>query len=276
MGVHLTFVRSVDLDEWTQRQIDAMRLGGNGSARAYFRKHGMTDLYGGKTEKKYKSKAAQAYKAELAKLVDAEAAKRGEAVQAASDDKPSSLLANLDLADQKQSESEAKAKLAAARAAAGKPTTGVLTPKAKLAASMPGAGKLSVPAGGMLRKPTSSKGVGARLLKKKPTATTSKLRVNKLAINLPSSTATNDDFEDIESTQNAIAEAEKKALEEKLAKEKEAEEAKEKEANGPAEPPAPIPPPVPKEEPTPKPLQSSMETNMAKLKAMNGDFFSQL
>lgn len=52
MGVHLTFVRSVDLDEWTQRQIDAMRLGGNGNARAFFRKHGFTELYGSKAEKK--------------------------------------------------------------------------------------------------------------------------------------------------------------------------------------------------------------------------------
>ena len=77
MGVHLTFVRSVDLDEWTQSQIDAMRLGGNGNARAYFRKHGFTDLYGSKTDKKYKSKAAQSYKVELAKLVqDAGAAIR--------------------------------------------------------------------------------------------------------------------------------------------------------------------------------------------------------
>jgi ADP-ribosylation factor GTPase-activating protein 2/3 len=56
MGVHLTFVRSVDLDEWTQPQIDAMRIGGNANARQYFRKHGFTDLYGGKTEKKYKAK----------------------------------------------------------------------------------------------------------------------------------------------------------------------------------------------------------------------------
>jgi ADP-ribosylation factor GTPase-activating protein 2/3 len=80
MGVHLTFVRSCDLDEWTQIQIDAMRLGGNGNARAYFRKHGFTDLHGGKTEKKYKSKGAVSYKAELAKLVAAAAAKRGEGV----------------------------------------------------------------------------------------------------------------------------------------------------------------------------------------------------
>ena len=28
MGVHITFVRAVDLDEWTQGQLDAMRLGG--------------------------------------------------------------------------------------------------------------------------------------------------------------------------------------------------------------------------------------------------------
>lgn len=74
MGVHLTFVRSVDLDEWTQRQIDAMRIGGNENATKFFRKHGCTDFHG-KTERKYQSKAAVAYRAELAKLVEAEAAK---------------------------------------------------------------------------------------------------------------------------------------------------------------------------------------------------------
>lgn len=45
MGVHLTFVRSVDLDEWTQRQIDAMRIGGNDNAKKFFKKHGVTDFY---------------------------------------------------------------------------------------------------------------------------------------------------------------------------------------------------------------------------------------
>jgi Putative GTPase activating protein for Arf len=44
LGVHTTFVRSVDLDEWTARQMDAMRLGGNANAQAYFRKHGISDL----------------------------------------------------------------------------------------------------------------------------------------------------------------------------------------------------------------------------------------
>ena len=40
MGVHITFVRSTDLDEWTSEQLCAMTMGGNGKARAYFKKHG--------------------------------------------------------------------------------------------------------------------------------------------------------------------------------------------------------------------------------------------
>ena len=43
LGVHVTFVRSVDLDEWTQRQVDAMRIGGNDNARKFFGKHGCTE-----------------------------------------------------------------------------------------------------------------------------------------------------------------------------------------------------------------------------------------
>jgi ADP-ribosylation factor GTPase-activating protein 2/3 len=41
MGVHVTFVRSVDLDEWNQQQIDTMRLGGNANCANFFRKHGI-------------------------------------------------------------------------------------------------------------------------------------------------------------------------------------------------------------------------------------------
>ena len=38
MGVHITFVRSTELDEWTEDQINAMKLGGNGPATAWFKK----------------------------------------------------------------------------------------------------------------------------------------------------------------------------------------------------------------------------------------------
>eukprot|EP01038_Epipyxis_sp_PR26KG_P015621 gene15621-21111_t len=66
MGVHITFVRSCDLDEWTQDQLDIMKLSGNGNARAFFKKHGVTDAQM-TSEKKYKTKAAQEYKRHLNK-----------------------------------------------------------------------------------------------------------------------------------------------------------------------------------------------------------------
>ena len=222
MGVHLTFVRSCDLDEWTQSQIDAMRLGGNGNARSYFRKHGFTDLYGGKTDKKYTSKAAISYRSELAKLVAAEAAKRGEGVPVQDDEKAAgtggtSLLANLDLVDEKNQQEEAIKKLQAARVNGGGNSAGMLQPKAQLASSMSGASKLIVTpklstAGSMLRKPTTS----SSLLKKSTTATSSKMRINKLSMKLPFNGAggndnDGDNFEDIEQTQKNVKEAEEKA-----------------------------------------------------------------
>lgn len=52
--MHLSFVRSVDLDEWTPQQLTTMRLGGNLNAAQFFRRHGVGDgvkvrsmLYGG-------------------------------------------------------------------------------------------------------------------------------------------------------------------------------------------------------------------------------------
>ena len=43
MGVHITFVRSCDLDEWSADQLEIMKLSGNGNAKSYFKKHGVTD-----------------------------------------------------------------------------------------------------------------------------------------------------------------------------------------------------------------------------------------
>ena len=35
--------RSCDLDEWTADQLDIMRLGGNGNAKLYLKKHGVPE-----------------------------------------------------------------------------------------------------------------------------------------------------------------------------------------------------------------------------------------
>ncbi|GAX25489.1 ADP-ribosylation factor GTPase-activating protein 2/3 [Fistulifera solaris] len=170
MGVHITFVRAVDLDEWTQGQIDAMRLGGNKNAREYFQKHGFTDFHG-KVEKKYKSKAAQMYKVELSKLV---AAHRGETDAEA---EAAEALQNLALVDQPQ-----------AIAAAIKPLEEA-KPVATLASQNPNAkGRLETPPSSgngpklVLRKLSSGASTNSKnLLKKKP-ATSTKLRVNKLSV----------------------------------------------------------------------------------------------
>lgn len=294
MGVHLTFVRSVDLDEWTQRQIDAMRLGGNGNAREFFRKNGLTDLYGGKAEKKYTSKAAVAYRAELAKLVEAEALKRGEGTAAISPvESTGSLLDNLDLLEKTEQDAEAKAKLAAARAAS---SGTVVQAKAKLASAMPGASKLTVkpPTGGgskvILRKPSSGNLSASKILKKKPSNTGSMLRVNKLSVNGGGSDAADEGFEDIETTQKKVAEAEKEAqqmaADEELARKLQEElnngaPASTQATNGtnaPALAGAASEKPVEKNDntkpPPPERKLSAMEENMAKLQAMNNDFFS--
>lgn len=43
MGVHISFMRSADLDDWQPAQAVSMALGGNARAREYFRQHGITD-----------------------------------------------------------------------------------------------------------------------------------------------------------------------------------------------------------------------------------------
>ena len=249
MGVHITFVRSADLDEWTQRQIDAMRIGGNDNAKKFFRKHGCTDFHSN-TEKKYTSKAAKAYRVELSKLVEAEAVKRGEGIAATAGGADSSVLDAADAAMEKGMEDEARDKLNAARAnGVGGGSAGVLQPSAKLASQMSGAkGRLSTPAstppvsgglstGGLLKKPSSSTTGGPKLVLRKPSSssassrllkkgsslsTASKLRVNRITTPSVSSVSGDDDgFEDVETTQKNIENQKKTEEEEKKKREEE-------------------------------------------------------
>ncbi|KAK7366934.1 hypothetical protein VNO80_08937 [Phaseolus coccineus] len=67
LGVHVSFVRSTNLDMWSPEQLKTMSLGGNNRARNFFKQHGWTD--DGKTDAKYTSRAAELYKNILSKEV---------------------------------------------------------------------------------------------------------------------------------------------------------------------------------------------------------------
>merc|ERR1719253_49683 len=289
MGVHLSFVRSADLDEWTQRQIDAMRIGGDGNARAYFRKAGITDMHA-KCDKKYTCKAAVNYRAELAKRVQAQHEDRDSPVA------NGSILDTLSINDAAQQQQEAKQKLAAARSSKAEEVT---KPKLKLASSS-GAGKLqitpptSAPTSGnaprlLLRKPSSSSTSSSMTFTKKPKA-------KALAIKLPNKKEIlTNDFEDVQATQTALLKAkeeeEKSKQEQKIQQMKQDEEmAKRLQAqlngtttsnnNGSTTTASTNGAAASNEttnKPTPTSMMSkkdSMNDHIEKLKTMNGDFFS--
>ncbi|KII90994.1 hypothetical protein PLICRDRAFT_52664 [Plicaturopsis crispa FD-325 SS-3] len=71
MGVHITFVRSTNLDTWQLSQMRTMKVGGNTSATEFFTRHGgSTLLHDSDKKKKYTSRVAELYKQELASRVE--------------------------------------------------------------------------------------------------------------------------------------------------------------------------------------------------------------
>ena len=63
LGVHISFVRSIAMDSWTDSQLNLMKAGGNDKCNQYLQKHGI----GPKTpiKQKYDSPAAQLFKTSL-------------------------------------------------------------------------------------------------------------------------------------------------------------------------------------------------------------------
>ncbi|KAF2019289.1 ArfGap-domain-containing protein [Aaosphaeria arxii CBS 175.79] len=74
MGVHISFVRSTNLDIWQWDQLRIMKVGGNESATKYFQTHGGSAALASKDPKtKYTSNAATKYKEELTRRCAADA-----------------------------------------------------------------------------------------------------------------------------------------------------------------------------------------------------------
>ncbi|ORY65347.1 uncharacterized protein BCR38DRAFT_341949 [Pseudomassariella vexata] len=68
LGVHISFVRSTNLDQWQWDQLRIMKVGGNESATKFFRANGGSAALSSKDPKtKYQSAAATKYKDELKK-----------------------------------------------------------------------------------------------------------------------------------------------------------------------------------------------------------------
>ncbi|KAI5986778.1 hypothetical protein F5J12DRAFT_868293 [Pisolithus orientalis] len=76
MGVHISFVRSTNLDSWQLNQLRTMKVGGNASATEFFTRCGSVALLSdADTKKKYTSRTAELYKEELARRVKEDANK---------------------------------------------------------------------------------------------------------------------------------------------------------------------------------------------------------
>jgi len=67
LGVHLSFVRSIEMDTWTHRQLAMMRVGGNATCKAFFEANG---LIGMPLLRKYESDVAGAYRAKIVALIE--------------------------------------------------------------------------------------------------------------------------------------------------------------------------------------------------------------
>ncbi|EED18519.1 ARF GTPase activator (Glo3), putative [Talaromyces stipitatus ATCC 10500] len=66
LGVHISFVRSTNLDQWQWEQLRIMKVGGNESATKFFQSHGGSAALASKDPHvKYESPAAVKYKEEL-------------------------------------------------------------------------------------------------------------------------------------------------------------------------------------------------------------------
>lgn len=68
LGVHVSFVRSVTMDSWTEKQVQSMRSGGNAKLLAWFKEKGVEGT--APITQKYHTPAAELYRLRLAAVRD--------------------------------------------------------------------------------------------------------------------------------------------------------------------------------------------------------------
>ena len=68
LGVHISFVRSVSMDSWTDKQIKCMRLGGNQKCVTFLAEHGVPKTM--PIQQKYNTPAAMLHKDRIAAAVE--------------------------------------------------------------------------------------------------------------------------------------------------------------------------------------------------------------
>ncbi|CAM9251142.1 unnamed protein product, partial [Pylaiella littoralis] len=68
LGVHISFVRSITMDSWSDKQIKMMRAGGNQKLISWFESHGVTSDQ--RIAKKYHSPAAELFRERLLATVE--------------------------------------------------------------------------------------------------------------------------------------------------------------------------------------------------------------
>lgn len=92
LGVHITFVKSLNLDQWQRIQLRHFKFGGNQVAKEFFQKNGGSQYVAGKTDPnaKYTSPVAKKYKDKLKKTAQQDALKHPDIVTL--DDSLDSLL----------------------------------------------------------------------------------------------------------------------------------------------------------------------------------------
>ena len=82
LGVHITAVKSANMDRWTERELDVFRATkGNDKARAFFSRHGWSASERGRIGQKYTSRAATMYAKQIAREVEALRAAAAEGVE---------------------------------------------------------------------------------------------------------------------------------------------------------------------------------------------------